>query len=323
LKHFCTYFDSHYALRGLTLFRSMQEHCGDFVLHILCCDEATYELIIGLKQPDLRAIKLDEVESFEPRLKKVKPERTRAEYLWTLSPIWPLYLLESNPEIDLITYLDSDLFFFSSDVPIWEEFADASILIIEHRFPEETKHMVEFGRFNVGMMAFRRDNNGYECLNWYKERCLEWCYARCEEDRYGDQKYLDYFPELFGGVHILQHHGANVAPWNWMNGPLKFMKGEFSILGQPLIFYHFQGLKILNSWFYDPAMYDDGYGQMPFELLKQLHSPYIVAMMKTARWVRSKRLPISWGHTAMENYGRRRYLHKMRTCRLFFQRGMK
>ena len=64
----------------------------------------------------------------------------------------------------------------------------------------------------------------------------------------GDQKYLDSWPADFGAVHILQHVGGGVAPWNF--GQYEFRKnGDGLILvdGVPLIFYHFHQFQILSN----------------------------------------------------------------------------
>ena len=320
-RHFCTYFDSNYALRGLALFRSMHEHCGDFVLHVLCCDAQTFGWISALEIENLRPYRLEEIEAFEPRLAHVKPARNRAEYLWTLSPIWPLFLLETQPEIELICYLDADLFFFGSDTPIWEEFGANSVLIIEHRFSPHTQYLFSSGRFNVGMVAYRRDEDGLRCLNWYRERTLEWCFNIHEENRYGDQKYLDEFPNLFQKVHILEHPGANVAPWNWMNGPLQWRDDAFWVGEKPLIFYHFHGFKMFSSRMFDISMNDAGYGLMPRDLGRQLGETYISALSAARRWGITKGVAIPWAYTRRKNYGLRLFVAKLRQGRFYFRRG--
>ena len=136
------------------------------------------------------------------------------EYYFTLTPSLPLYIFNHFGEVDLITYLDSDLYFFSDPKPIYDEIRTSSIAIIGHRFSSNLRHLDERGVYNVGWMSFRRDKNALDCLEWYRERCIEWCYDRVEEYRYADQKYLDKFPKLFNEVHIIQCKGANLAPWN-------------------------------------------------------------------------------------------------------------
>ena len=54
-------------------------------------------------------------------LQKVKSDRSRIEYYFTCTPSLPLYILKNYPEVDIITYLDADLFFFSNPAPIYNE----------------------------------------------------------------------------------------------------------------------------------------------------------------------------------------------------------
>ena len=327
MRHFCTYFDAHYLLRGLTLFRSLQRHAPDFTLWVLCCDEASFQALQTLDLPNLRPIRLAEIERFEPRLCQIKDRRTRVEYLWTLSPIWPLFLFQRQPDIELVTYLDADLFFYSSPEPLFDEMDDNSIAITEHRFPEKSRYMECNGVYNVGYLSFRRDDNSLSCLNYWREQCLEWCYDRTEAGRYGDQKYLDEWPQRFAGVRVLKHEGAAIAPWNWTSYRFEKHGDALTSNGEPLIFFHFHGLKFLNSWLYDAFYSGYLHGEMPPPLRRWIFGPYLRAMIETARWARRAGCRIEFGHLPfkkyMDSYGKRLFLRKIARRQLAVHRGLK
>ena|SRR5581483_1751538 len=241
VRHYCTLFDRNYLLRGLALYRSLERHARPFVLHILCMDDAVHDLLGRMALPNVQLIRRVDFE--DPELLEVKPTRTVAEYCWTCTPSLPLYVLEHHPDLELITYLDADLFLFSSPEPIFDEFGNGSILIIEHRFAPRFAHFTVNGKYNVEWLTFRRDANGLAALRWWREKCIDWCFYRLEEDRMGDQKYLDSWPSRFQGVHVLQHVGAGVAPWNFSNYRIGEQDAHPTIDAAPLIFYHFHGFR--------------------------------------------------------------------------------
>ncbi|MDH7568695.1 MAG: hypothetical protein QHJ73_03815, partial [Armatimonadota bacterium] len=195
-----------------------------------------------------------DLEAANPRLLEAKKNRSRVEYYFTCSPTLPLYILQQHPELDLITYLDADLFFFADPKPLFDELAGHSVAITAHRYAPLLRKRVRFGKYNVGWLSFRRDANALACLEWWRDRCLEWCYDRLEADRYADQKYLDRWPELFQGVHVLEHKGANVGAWNIANYRVTARDGNVWMDEQPLIFFHFQGVKQLLPSVYDSAL---------------------------------------------------------------------
>jgi hypothetical protein len=101
--------------------------------------------------------------------------------------------------------------------------------------------MEEYGRYNVGLLSFRRDQQGLACLCRWLNQCIEWCYDRLDGERYADQKYLEQWPSLFSNLVVLRHKGVNVAPWNVMNYTFRFRAGAVNVDEQPLIIFHFYG----------------------------------------------------------------------------------
>ena len=155
------------------------------------------------------------------------------------------YCLSHEPELDAITYLDADLYFFSNPEPLFAE-----LTTIRSRSsrtgtrPRIGTQITTSGIYNVEWLTFRRDERGLRALEWWRERCLEWCYDRLEDGKLGDQMYLDDWPERFEGVSVLQHVGGGLAPWNVANYTLSERDGRPWVDDVPLVFYHFHSLKL-------------------------------------------------------------------------------
>lgn len=250
MRHFCTLFDSNYLIKGVAMLRTLKQHCPDAHVHVLCMDAPTREILEQLAFSYVSCLSLTDVE--DEVLLAVKPGRSAAEYCWTLSPCLPWHVLQHNPHIDAITYLDADLYFFSSLQPLFDEIGAASIVIIEHRFPAVRKHLEINGRFCVEWVGFSRDEQGLACLARWREQCIEWCFHRLEGDRMGDQKYLDEWPGRYSRLHILQHVGAGVAPWNYSQYSFgQDGQGNITLDGSPLVFYHFHQFQLLSNGKFD------------------------------------------------------------------------
>jgi hypothetical protein len=90
-------------------------------------------------------------------------------------------------------------------------------------------------------------------LNWWREACIDWCYARHEDDKFGDQKYLDDWTARFEGVHELQHLGGGIAPWNVaqysFSSSNNKLKGTEISTGKKfdVVFYHFHQVKFFDE----------------------------------------------------------------------------
>jgi hypothetical protein len=248
--NFCTLFDSNYISRGLALFESLKKTTPGFHLYVVAFDEACYQFLKKIPDPELTVISLAEFE--DEKLKQVKPTRSAAEYCWTCTPAIILYCIEKF-NLPSCTYVDADMIFYDNPGILFKELNNESILITEHRYTKDYDVSATHGIFCVQFMYFKNDENGMKALVWWRDRCLEWCYAYLEDGKFGDQKYLDDWTERFQGVHVLQHPGGGLAPWNIQQYDLDRTNGRLFIRDRklsvryPIVFFHFHGLKFFSD----------------------------------------------------------------------------
>lgn len=271
--NFCTLFDANYLARALVMYRSLEETGEDFKLYAVCFDDLSYKIICDLNLPRLTAIPLDSFES--PALLNVKGGRTAGEYCWTCTPHVIRYVLDTY-QLPLVTYLDADLCFYDRPSLLLAEFAESggSVLITEHRYTPRYDQSATSGVYCVQFITFKADRRGLEVLQWWQDRCLEWCYARFEEGKFGDQKYLDDWTQRFDGVHVLRHLGGGVAPWNVQQYALDRSSSDgIRVNGLPLVFFHFHGYRR-----YVDDVHDLGAYRLGFMVVELLYRPYVQKM---------------------------------------------
>jgi hypothetical protein len=283
--HFCTYFDRNYLTRAVALHQSLVRHSPEFTLWALCLDDDVYSAVSALNLESLRPVRLSELEAADPALVAARENRSTVEYYFTLSPELPLYLLDRVPEIESITYLDSDLLFYSNPQPILDELALGSVVIVSHRFAPHLRHLAIYGEFNVAMLSFRNDRPARAVLGRWREQCLEWCYDRVEDGKFADQGYLNGWPGL-PGVRVLDHPGVDLAPWNFMQYRIDLAADPPTVDGQPLVFYPFQACKAVAPGLWDPGL--DAYGPMTSRLRSWLYGGYLRELRTADRLVRSR-----------------------------------
>ena len=211
-------------------------------------DTHTHEYLKNSNKPNIKLYQIQDLENEINGLKAAKENRNKVEYFFTCSPAVCKYVLLKNPKISSITYLDSDLYFFSSPSIIFDEIGDHSIAIIEHRFHWITKRQIKYGKFNVGWVTFKNDIEGNKCLDEWLADCLDWCYQKVEEERFGDQKYLDKWPSSYKNLKIVQNIGANVAIWNVKNYRWSLKNNRVYVNNTPLVFYHFANIYQIDNF---------------------------------------------------------------------------
>lgn len=283
MLNFCTLFNSNYAARGLLMYESLKKTCTDFHLYIFAFDDELYNYVKKQNLSHTTIISLAEFE--DERLLKVKKERSARAYCWTCESLTIQYCL-NHYNIDHCTYIDADMYFYSNPQVLIDEMGDNDVLLTEHRYTK-SENIAYGGRFCVQFMTFRNTTNGKKVLDWWCDRCLEWCGEDHVNGLFGDQMYLEDWPERFKSIHILQHLGGGVAPWNMQQ--YEFYKEKSSVRGRKIddgtlfevVFFHFHAAKI----FYKKPIVEfffEGY-TIPDTVRKVLQKEYARELCKLAK----------------------------------------
>jgi len=135
------------------------------------------------------------------------------DYVYSLSSKLCLYLM-NHKDIDSILYIDADIVFYYDFEKIYDEIKDKSIGIVPHWHNKKGERS---GAYNVGIVYFKGDLDGRECLlfwnncvtnpnNPYKKE-----YGTC-----WDQKYLELFEVKFpNSVCVIENTLVQGASWNF------------------------------------------------------------------------------------------------------------
>lgn len=272
MEHFVTLFDKFFLPQGLALHMSMERHINKFTLWILCVDKKTFDILSALK---LNNVKLLQLEKFEnENLLAVKANRSKGEYCWTLTPFVPKFVFESDVDVDRVTYLDADLWFRKQPQELFDELNKSGkhVLITDHAYAPEYDQSKTSGQYCVQFMTFTKQG-GEIVRKWWEERCLEWCFNRYEDGKFGDQMYLDDWPIRFkDSVHVLKNKELTLAPWNATRFPY----------GNSIV-YHFHGLRLLSKHRVSIGSY-----YLPDVVIKNIYHLYLNDIKEAIRILENK-----------------------------------
>jgi hypothetical protein len=159
-----------------------------------------------------------------------------------------------------------------------------NVLITEHRFSTLPRiyELKRGGRFCVQFITFLNESSSMEVLEWWRQQCIDWCFARYEDGKFGDQKYLEEWPSCYSNIHILQHQGGGIAPWNLtqysfnnrgdnITGYVRKTRAFFEV-----VFFHFQYVKFLPD-----GINDIGWYFISSSVRKIFYLPYLKEIRKT------------------------------------------
>jgi hypothetical protein len=171
-----------------------------------------------------------------------------------VKPTFMKHLIETQ-SLDMLVYLDPDIFCYSPLTPIFDRLAaGATAVVTPHMttpvsdgFNPTEQDMLYNGTYNLGFIAVRRCAEGARLLDWWEQRCLGLGFSEGRTGLFVDQKWINLAPGLFEGVAIERHAGCNMAYWNLhertlLRAPNGYIV-ESPVSGRvPLCFYHFSGI---------------------------------------------------------------------------------
>lgn len=172
------------------------------------------------------------------------------EFCTSIKPAMFKYLFDTEPNTELIYYMDPDTRLYSRLDPITADTPTKTLYIAPHLLNcevtdsnpcPEFRHLFE-GIFNLGFCAIRRTAAMPKILEWWDARLREYCFADHNDGLHTDQKWMDYAPVYFrNDLVIITNYGVNVSHWNLIERPLRKIDGEYRAGPDPLIFFHFSG----------------------------------------------------------------------------------
>jgi len=271
--HFTTVVSQDHLFKFLALISSLNTTCKDFKLYVLCTHDIVWHILNKTGIANIVPVKLSEVE--DQKLLEAKAERHFHAYCWTLKPVFLSYVMEKFPDCEYLAHLDADLFFFDSPDCIFSENTEASLFLTHHRNSRDfLKYYGVTGVFNTGFVGCKNDQTAKAAVTKWKKQCIQYCPVNEDPVRklFGDQRYVESWPDEYPGVHVVKSYGVNTALWNILNYKVTVKDDKVYINEYPLIFYHFSGLTIISirefniNWYYH---IDDGM------VLNFIYVPYI------------------------------------------------
>jgi hypothetical protein len=165
----------------------------------------------------------------------------------------PIIAKQLFEKYDAVVYLDPDVIMYSA-IPFLDD-NEWDILLTPHiisppdaRSTISERMFMNFGIYNLGFFAIRKNNQTQMFLKWWGEFCNQYGDNATHVGLFVDQKPLDFAPAFLDRIKIIRHPGCNVAWWNLYcdNRVLSVSKEKFKVKhlndSHDLIFYHFSNM---------------------------------------------------------------------------------
>jgi glycosyltransferase involved in cell wall biosynthesis len=202
-----------------------------------------------------------------------------------------------------VVYLDPDIQVFSRLDAAFAALGENTLVLTPHITEPLCDHLhpddlaiLKSGVYNLGFLAMRQDEEGARLLDWWAARTFLHCRVDVTENMFTDQRWLDLAPAFVARTAILRDAGYNVAYWNI---PHRLVQnpapGQWTVNGQPLIFYHYSGLQPDDPTVF--SRYQTRYEMADLGAVARLCDAYRARLAENL-WDVSSRLPYAYGKFA-------------------------
>jgi hypothetical protein len=235
---------------------SMRLHCKPFMLHVLAWD---WTVAPEDRGGDWCYRTRQEFLCENPRWRDMPgPPRQTIDQVATAR--WRFAADVMHDTGQPVTIIDGDQWFWSSPESVFAEIKAAPMAVSPHRFPDAADGLPgatveshgKYGRFNTGWTYLADPRYATQLAEFN----LTWSYTAFRpwlgREIFGDQGYVDWLQEnSHGDIHIIEHPGCNVGPWNIHRYGIMKAGGRLFVVESdrpgdnmsPLVSYHYSSMR--------------------------------------------------------------------------------
>jgi glycosyltransferase involved in cell wall biosynthesis len=243
----CTIVASNYLARALVLHDSLKARHPEADFWLLLIDD-TPLAPLSQRAVERRGIHvllcgdlaLPPSESANFRMAYDLTEISTAYKPWTMQTVIRLSGMH-------VFYIDPDIEFFEPMAELVSAVEEHELVLTPHVLhsmirdgcqPAESDIMGS-GIYNLGFLGMNRKAG--RVIEWWQARLMRECYSAPAEQRFTDQRWIDFAPGLFD-CFISKDETCNVAYWNADARQVTQHEGKYLVCGRPLSFFHYSGL---------------------------------------------------------------------------------
>jgi hypothetical protein len=241
----CTIVSANYLPYARTLCESFKKQHSDYEIFVLLVDRLPPSVDVSAENFTLVSVEDLGIPDFE----SIAFQYDILELNTNVKATFLRSLLQRG--VEQLIYFDPDIYVMAGVDFIYELLETYNIVITPHSVSPLVdkdrgleQDLLSHGLFNLGFIAVANSSETHRFLRWWADRCLQLGFADLRDGLFVDQKWANFTPIWFDGVHILKHLGCNMAHWNLHERYLTPLGASFRVNNSvPLVFYHCSGVK--------------------------------------------------------------------------------